>query len=254
MKHATRPLVIGNWKMHPQTDTLATKLAKELRTVLAKVQGVDVVVAPPFPYLKGVGDILGKKGVFLGAQNVHPQKLGAHTGEVSIPMLESLGVQYVILGHSERRAAGETDEEVRMKLRAVLQAGLVPVVCVGEVERDANGQYLSGIEAQIKSALKDIPAAKVKRVVIAYEPIWAIGTGNNATAADVREMALFIEKIVADLYGRLRAQKVTLLYGGSVNEKNARELFTEGKMQGFLVGGASLRADAFASIVKQTLA
>lgn len=239
--------------MNPQTDTLAVKLAKDLRPLLAKVKDADVVVAPPFVYLESVAEILDKKGVLLGAQDVHHEKFGPHTGEISIPMIKSLGATYVILGHSERRARGETDEQVHTKLLAVLQSGLVPVVCVGEKTRDANGQYLSSIEAQIRSALKDVPAAKVKQVVIAYEPIWAIGTGNNATPADVREMSLFIEKVLTDLYGRASAQKVKVLYGGSVNEKNARELFAEGMMQGFLVGGASLHADSFSSIVKQTL-
>ena len=255
MKNGTRTLVIGNWKMNPMTGALAQKLVKDLKKSLAKIMNVDVVIAPPMLYIENSAKVLGKDArIKLGVQNIHHEKLGAHTGEVSIPMVKPLGVAYVILGHSERRAAGETDEQVHTKLLAVIKNGLTPVVCVGEKERDANGQYLALIEAQIKSALKDVPKSKLGNVVIAYEPIWAIGTGVTATPADVHEMSLFIEKVLSDMYGRTAAQKVRLLYGGSVNEKNARDLFVEGTVHGFLVGGASLNAESFTSIVKQTIA
>jgi triosephosphate isomerase len=156
----------------------------------------------------------------------------------------------VIIGHSERRKAGETDGEVNTKLTAVIKAGLTGVVCVGELKRDHGAQYLGQIETQIREAVKGLSRAKLGSVVIAYEPVWAIGTGQNATPGDVHEMKLFIEKTLTDLYGRNYAQKVRILYGGSVNPKNAGEIMKDGMVDGFLVGGASLNAKDFATIVK----
>jgi len=251
MKIGTTPLVIGNWKMNPQSATLSVKLATELKKSLLKRTDVDVVVAPPALFLEGVYRARSSKKAFmLGAQNVHHEKLGAHTGETSLLMLSSFEVSYIIIGHSERRSEGETDAMVNQKLLAVIKAGLTGVVCVGEVQRDHSGHYLTFIEMQIRKALEKISKAKLAQVVIAYEPIWAIGTGDTATTEDVHEMKLFIEKVLSDLYGRPLAQKVRILYGGSVNGKNARELYTEGKINGFLVGGASLHADEFTQIVK----
>jgi triosephosphate isomerase (TIM) len=254
MKKGTRPLVVGNWKMNPQSASSAAKLAKELKAQLAKVKDADAVIAPPAVFLECVSKIRNGSRVYgIAVQNVHHEKLGAHTGEISIPMVSEYGASYVIIGHSERRAAGETDEQVHTKLISILKSGLTPVVCVGERNRDEGAHYLSYIESQVRSALAQVPKAKLGNVVIAYEPIWAIGTGNTATSGDVHEMALFIEKVLSDIYGRNYAQKVRLLYGGSVNEKNAQELFANGGVDGFLVGGASLHADEFVNIVKQTI-
>lgn len=251
MKKGIPPLVIGNWKMNPQSVTLSIKLASALKKSVQKISDVDVVVAPPHVYIDAMVKVRGSAKTFtLGAQNVHHEGLGAHTGEISIPMLKSFGVTHVILGHSERRAGGETDELVNQKLTATIKSGLVGVVCVGEIKRDHNGQYLSHVESQIRKSLATVSKSKLGQVVIAYEPIWAIGTGNTATAGDVHEMKLFIEKVLSDLYGRNLAQKVRIIYGGSVNEKNSRELFTEGMVDGFLVGGASLHADEFTQIIK----
>ena len=254
MKNGIPPLVIGNWKMNPQSVSLSTKLATDLKKNLQKIEHIDVVIAPPHVYLDAVQKVKGDVKTFsLGAQNVHSEKLGPHTGEVSLTMLQGFGVSYVILGHSERRAEGESDEVVNKKLIATIKAGLTGVVCVGEIKRDHSGQYLSHVEAQVHKALASISKTKLGQVVIAYEPIWAIGTGNTATAGDVHEMKLFIEKVLSDMYGRNLTQKVRIIYGGSVNEKNAVELFTEGMVNGFLVGGASLHADEFTRIVKAVL-
>ena len=251
MKIGIPPLVIGNWKMYPQSVTLSSKLAMKLKKLLYKITGVEVVVAPPTAYLESVGRALGSsKTVMLGAQNVYHQKLGAYTGEISVPMLESLGVTHVIVGHSERRREGETDAMVNQKLLAAVKAGLVAVVCIGEEKRDHGAHYLSHIEMQIRRALANVSKPKLEHIVIAYEPIWAIGTGNNATAGDIHEMKLFIEKVISDLYGRNLAQKVRILYGGSVTGRNARELHTEGMIDGFLVGGASLHPEEFVQIAK----
>ncbi len=251
MKTGIPPLVIGNWKMNPQSKTLSVKLAGELKKGLSKVIGVEVVVAPPFVYLDSVSTTKNSSKAFcMGAQDVHHEKLGAFTGEVSLSMLQNFGVTHVIVGHSERRKSGETDEAINQKLVTVLKAGLTVVVCIGEEKRDHGAHYLSFIEMQIRKALAKVPRAKLDKVVIAYEPIWAIGTGDTATVEDVHEMKLFIEKTLSDLYGRNFAQKVRILYGGSVNGKNAQELFTKGMVDGFLVGGASLHADEFTQIAK----
>lgn len=240
--------------MNPATVTLSTKLATDLKKQLLKIKHVDVVVAPPTLYLDTVYKVRsGSRAFALGVQNIHHEKLGAHTGEISLPMVKQYEVSHVILGHSERRKEGESDASVHQKLIATIKAGFVAVVCVGEEKRDSHGHYLSHIETQIRTALATIPKAKLVQVVIAYEPIWAIGTGNTATAADVHEMKLFIERVLTDLYGRNFAQRVRILYGGSVNPKNAQELFVGGTVDGFLVGGASLHADDFVGIVKSVL-
>ena len=184
----------------------------------------------------------------LGAQNASPYAEGAHTGEQSVGQLKNAGATFVIIGHSERRAAGETDKNVAAKLQAVLAGKLTPIVCVGEQKRDRNGDFFKLVEGQIKSFAKDLTPAQLKKVVIAYEPIWAIGTGKTATADDVKEMQLFIEKVLTKLHDRKIAQSVRLLYGGSVKPHNAAELHEVGGMNGFLVGGASLKAKDFIAI------
>jgi triosephosphate isomerase len=251
MKIGHEPLVIGNWKMHPQTDTLAKRLAQDLKKALAHKDDVTVVIAPPATFLATVGAVRnGAKSFRMGAQNVHKESLGAFTGEVSLPMLRSFGVEYVIIGHSERRAAGETDAQVNEKVMAVVKAGLTAVVCVGETKRDHGAHYLGDIERQVREAVRGLSKAKLGNLVIAYEPVWAIGTGQNATPEDVHEMKLFIEKTLTDLYGRNYAQKVCILYGGSVNAKNAGDIMKDGMVDGFLVGGASLSAKDFTAIVE----
>ena len=251
MKIGIHPLIVGNWKMNPQSASLSVKLATELKKKLHTITDVDIVIAPPIIHLEGVSRARNSNRAYaLGAQNVHFAQLGAFTGEVSLSMLKDFDVTYVILGHSERRALGETDILVNEKLLATIKAGLVGVVCIGEQKRDHSAHYLTHIESQIRKAFTKVSRAKLDQVVIAYEPLWAIGTGKNATADDIHEMKLFIEKVISDLYGRNLAQKVRILYGGSVNGKNARELFTDGMVDGFLVGGASLHTDEFIQIIK----
>ncbi len=251
MKKTTNPLVIGNWKMNPLSTLVAVRLASDIKKKIARIDSVDVVIAPPTIFLGAVANAQsGKSSFMLGAQNVHSEKLGAHTGEISLSMLENFGVTHVIIGHSERRAEGETDDTVNKKIHTVIKGGCTAVVCVGEQERDHGAHYLNLIETQIRLACAGISKAKLEQLVIAYEPIWAIGTGKTATPEDAHEMKLFIEKTLSDLYGRAYAQKVRVLYGGSVNPKNALALMVEGRVDGFLVGGASLHAGDFYEIVK----
>lgn len=253
MKKGIHPLIIANWKMNPQSRSLAKRTAMELKKKLSRVTDVDVVLAPAYPHLEVAHGVLNGNDTFtLGAQNVHFSKLGAFTGEVSIPMLEDFGVTTVIVGHSERRALGEKDALINEKLMAVVKAGLTGIFCVGEAKRDHNGHYLSHIEAQVRAGLSHITRAKLPQVVIGYEPIWAVGTGVTPTPEDIYEMKLFIEKILSDLYDRNTAQKIRIIYGGSVTDKNAKTLHQGGQMDGFLVGGASLHPDEFFGIVTAT--
>ncbi len=251
MERTIRPLVIGNWKMNPQTAVMAERIAREVKGGLTANTDADVVVAPPNLYMSVVHKVRnGSNRFILGAQDAFYEKLGAHTGNVSAFMLESFGVAFAIIGHSERRALGETDDVVNKKVHAVLKAGMTVVVCVGEAERDVNAQYLEEIEQQIRKACAGVTRARLRNVVIAYEPVWAIGSGKTPTPEDVHEMRLFIQKIFADLYGRSAVGQVRILYGGSVSPKNAGELFTEGGVHGFLVGGASIRPADFIGIIK----
>ncbi len=251
MKKPT-PLVIGNWKLNPGTATEAKDLAKGVVSLTKKVVSAEIVIAPPFLFVPDVAKVVGKTIVKLGAQDAHYEERGACTGEVSPVLLASYGVSYIIVGHSERRAMGETDVQVNKKIHTILKRRLTPVVCVGERERDKNGNFFNVIEEQVRALAEGLTAAQIQKVVIAYEPIWAIGTGATATPEDVKEMQLFIMSALTKLYERKVAAKVALLYGGSVKASNAKDLHAAGGMNGFLVGGASLDAKEFAAIIAAT--
>lgn len=244
------PLVIGNWKMNPATIAKARKLFLDTRTKLgSRKRTVTPVVAPPFPFISELERLAPSRRIELAAQDVFFESIGAHTGEVSVPMLKSVGVSMVIVGHSERRARGESDDEIYCDVQAVLGSSVTAVICVGEQARDAQGNYFGVVEAQVRAALRDVEAKQLKRVVVAYEPVWAIGTGKTATAADAYEMKLFIHKLLTDRFDRSAAQKVRILYGGSVKKHNAKELLEVGQVDGFLIGGASLKAGEFTHII-----
>jgi triosephosphate isomerase len=244
------PLVIGNWKLHPASVKAATNLAADTIKACRGVTDVAVGVAPTFVHVHDVSKRIRKSKVAVAAQSVSVHAAGAHTGEVSIEQLKDLGVTYVIIGHSERRAAGETDAEVQQKIAITLKVGLTPVVCIGEQTRDESGNFYSFVTQQIKSLTSGLTAAQLKKVVIAYEPIWAIGTGETATVEDVKEMQMYIYKVLTKRYDKRTAGSVRLLYGGSVKPHNAAALQAGGGMDGFLVGGASLKGSDFGSIVK----
>lgn len=245
------PLVVGNWKMNPDTVGQAKQLFLAVRKhVSRKELHTYVAVAPPTPYLSELERLSPSQRVKLVAQDMFYEKSGAYTGEVSLSMLRSVGATGVIIGHSERRELGDGHEEIRQNVESALKAGLTVILCVGEKKRDTHGNYFSLIEEQLTSALKNVPKAKLPQLVIAYEPIWAIGTGDTATPGDVQEMKLFITKVLVDRFGRTAAGKIRIMYGGSVNPKNAEELISVGGIDGFLVGGASLRADDFVAIIK----
>ena len=243
------PLIVGNWKMH-KTVGQALELVDRLLP-LVSARGVEVVLAPPFTALQAVGRAVDGTGIGLASQNMHWDSEGAYTGEVSAPMLREIGCRYVILGHSERRQLfGETDESISRKTVRAVETGLVPILCVGEslAERDA-GQAFSVVDRQLSRALEPLVKEAVEDLVVAYEPVWAIGTGRTATAAQAQEVHAFLRKRLASLAGDRRAERTRVLYGGSVKPSNIAELMGEPDVDGALVGGASLEAETFASII-----
>ncbi|MCU0678683.1 MAG: triose-phosphate isomerase [Candidatus Pacebacteria bacterium] len=246
------PLIIGNWKMNPLTEAEAVNLAKAVSTSLKKILDATVVIAPPTLFLGAVSKAVKGGSVELGVQHVHPGPVGAFTGEMSPAQFAPFGVTFGIVGHSERRARGETNDQINASVLMLLKSKMHPVICVGERERDAQANFYSEVETQLVTAFASIPTVRYKDVVVAYEPIWAIGTGATATAADVLEMKLFIQKVLTKVAGRTAAGAVTILYGGSVNGDSAPLLFKDSGVSGFLVGGASLKPEEFAKIVNAT--
>jgi triosephosphate isomerase (TIM) len=246
-----RPFIAGNWKMQ-KTVPEALALVRDLRGMVSMVRDVEIAVAPPFTALQAVGKALDGSNIALAAQNTHWEKAGAFTGEVAPPMLKDVGCTYVIVGHSERRQYfGETDETVNKRARAVLQAGMSPIVCVGETlaEREAE-RTLAVVDSQLRGGLVGFGPADAERTVLAYEPVWAIGTGRTATSAQAQEVHAAIRKILGDLFGASVASAVRIQYGGSVKPENAAELMACPDVDGALVGGASLTAESFAKIVR----
>ncbi len=243
-------LIAGNWKMNLDRAA-AVALAKAVVEQAASVSGVELAVCPPFVYLDCVGKVVAGSAVALGAQNMYHQPNGAYTGEVSASMLCDLGCKYVILGHSERRhILGETDQQINKKVHAALAAGLSPIVCVGETleEREA-GRTLAVIREQFEGSLAGLSAEQMQKVVIAYEPVWAIGTGKVATPQQAQEVHGELRKLLAERYNHQLAEAVRIQYGGSVKPENAAELLQQPDIDGALVGGASLKADQFMGIV-----
>jgi triosephosphate isomerase (TIM) len=248
---ARKKVMAGNWKMF-KTAAEASTMLRELRPKVSMVHDVEIVVCPPFTALASASQALAGSNVELGAQNVHWEAQGAFTGEVSAGMLEEAGCTWVVIGHSERRQIfGETDERVHKKTVAALAAGLSPIVCVGETlsQREAN-ETLDVVGRQIEGALRGLTSAQFAGVVVAYEPVWAIGTGKNATPAQAQEVHAAIRAQVGKLHGVDGAAALRILYGGSVKPENVKELMAQPDLDGALVGGASLTAESFASIVR----
>ncbi len=245
------PFIAGNWKMY-KTSSEAVETAETLVSLVADATDVDIMIAPVFTALDSVAKVVKNSRVGLGAQNLYWAKEGAFTGEISAAMLVSAGCQYVIIGHSERRQFfGETDETVNKKIRAAIDAQLIPVFCVGETEseRDAN-QTFSVLDKQIKKGLRGYLSDELSRLVIAYEPVWAIGTGKTATKEQAQEAHQHIRTLVGADFGGALSDTVRILYGGSVKPDNVTELMQMPDIDGALVGGASLDANSFSRIVK----
>ncbi len=249
------PFVGGNWKMNTELAT-AAELAEAVSTGVSAggerpiVERVDVAVFPPFPYLQAVGHALGHRSVMLGAQDVSAEDGGAFTGQVSANMLTDLGVQVALVGHSERRhGLGENDELLARKTRIALDYGLIVTLCVGETlaERKSN-EHFGVIERQLREGLADVEADDLRQVVIAYEPVWAIGTGNTATPQDAQAAHAHVRRVLSAMFGEVEAEALRIIYGGSMNAANAAELMRQPDIDGGLIGGASLKPADFTAI------
>ena len=247
----SKKIIIGNWKLNPTTGREAKELLAKVRRQAVKTKNVVTVVCPPTIWIGAVAPFKSTKNFVLGGQDCFSEVEGAFTGQTSSAMLRDSGVQYVILGHSERRAAGDGDELINQKIRTALKSGLTVVLCVGETVRDDHGVYLETIKEQLLVGLAKLPKPAFGRIVIAYEPVWAIG--DKATGADTPEafvaQKIYIRKILSHLAGSKEAMKVPVIYGGSVGAKNANDFLTTGQADGLLVGRSSLRADLFNEII-----
>lgn len=246
------PIIAGNWKMHgKRVDAIVLLSALKERLPKEKLSDREVVVAPPFTVLETAAHLLLASPIRLAAQNLHWEPQGAFTGEVSGPMLKEVGCSYVIIGHSERRQYfGETDDQVAKKVEAAGQQSLTPIICVGEtLEERENGSTSTVIARQVRGALQHQNKAAISAFVIAYEPVWAIGTGRTASPAQAQEVHAAIRQLVQELTDKSTADAVRILYGGSVKPDNVDDLMAQADIDGALVGGASLQADSFARIV-----
>ena len=250
MEHR-RPLIAGNWKMYKTPDE-AAKTARQLVERVADVSDVDIMIAPTFTALAAVLKVIQDSPVGMSGQNLFWENEGAYTGEISAAMLKAAGCQYCIIGHSERRQYfGETDETVNKKIQAAIQAGLEPVFCVGETEKEREAeQTLAVLDKQVKNGLEGLVLDQLGMLIIAYEPVWAIGTGKTATDDQAQEAHRFIRSLVEKNFGKSLSDSVRILYGGSVKPDNIADLMSMPDIDGALVGGASLDAESFSKIVK----
>jgi triosephosphate isomerase len=254
MNKARKLIIAGNWKMN-KTVAEAQDLARDLKLELTGVKEVDLVVCPPFTALSEVSKSLLDSNIRLGAQNMCEHNVGAYTGEIAAVMLKEFSVRYVILGHSERRQFfGDTDALVSRKALAAHAASLKPIVCVGEMLSDREaGRTEQVLETQVRGSLAGLSKDQMVETVIAYEPVWAIGTGKTATSAQAQDAHAFIRSLIVKLFEETVARRVRIQYGGSVKPSNARELMSQPDVDGALVGGASLEARTFADIVKNSI-
>lgn len=244
-------IIAGNWKMN-KTPSQAVAFIQELKPLVANVTHCEVVVCPPSICLPAVAEACKGSNIGVGAQNVHWEANGAFTGEIAADMLLDIGVKYVIIGHSERRQYfGETDETVNKRTKAALAAGLIPLTCIGEVLEEREGNQTEAVlERQIRLGFAGISADDMKKVVVAYEPVWAIGTGKTATPEMAEETHKFIRKVLSDLFGAAAADVVRIQYGGSMKAENAKELVAQPDIDGGLIGGASLKAISFKDLIE----
>ncbi len=245
-----KKLVVGNWKMNPATLEEAKKLAARFKSYSPKLLHTEAVICPPFPFISACSPKKSIKNFHMGAQSVSPNDIGARTGEVAVEMLKDLGIEYIVVGHSEERMRGDTDAIVAARLKKVLDNGLTAIVCVGEKNRDGEGKYLEDLKNQIRNSLADIPKKFAKDIIIAYEPVWAIGAKEAMKPEDTYETSIFVKKVFADAFTPDAGIKTMVLYGGSVNAKNAPDIISVGKVDGFLVGRESVSSVGFVELLK----
>lgn len=247
-----RKVIAGNWKMNNNLSESQNLISKLISGFGSEKINCDVIICPPFTSLNEAGSLVKNTAIKLGAQNMYFEENGAFTGEISASMLKSVGCEYVILGHSERRTIfGENDQLINKKIKKALTSELKPIFCVGETLQEREGNVTKDvIKRQVTEGLKDITANDMDRIIIAYEPVWAIGTGKTATPEQAQEVHAFIRDLIANLYSKSVADALIIQYGGSVKPENAKELLSQKDIDGSLVGGACLKADSFISIIK----
>ena len=246
-----KKIIVGNWKTNPSSVDEAKKLIKIIRRTSLGLNNTEVVICPPFPFIYPCVSSKSETSFHIGAQSASIDMEGSHTGEVSAKMLRSIGVEYVIVGHSEQRARGDTDEIVNKKVLNVIENGMKAIVCFGEKNRDTeNGSHFDYIKEQIKNTFANIPKDFAKNIILAYEPIWAIGAKEAMVPEQVCEMAIFVKKVFADIFDPKQALKTVVLYGGSVNSINAENIVKIGQVDGLLVGRESLNTKGFADLLK----
>ncbi len=250
-----KPIVVGNWKMDPASFTEAKEILFSLKKKTPKSLSASVVLCPPSVYLPKLSAYTHPDFLSFGAQDCFWQTEGSYTGELSIQMLKDSGAEWVILGHSERRSLGETSDIVNMKLKTVLESGLIAILCVGEKERDDEGEYLSFLQEQLASSIKDLDPNLLGRMVIAYEPVWAIGRDDNLAmeGSNIHEMTIFIRRTLSNIFGRELSDQVPVIYGGSATPENIEDIITNGNVDGVLVGRASRSAEDFSVIIKSVV-
>jgi triosephosphate isomerase len=244
-----KSIVVANWKMNPQTMREAKRLFEATRKAAESAKSVSVIVVPPSIFLRELGAGYKGKKLSFAAQNAHFQKEGAYTGEISMIEVKDAKASGVIIGHAERRAMGETNEETRAKVNAALATKLMPIFCIGEHKRSGSGEHFLFVKEQLRTGLSDVVPGNLSKIVIAYEPVWAIGASEPMSSRQMHEMAIFIRKSLVGSHGE-RAMKIKILYGGSIDETNAREMVVEGEVQGLLVGRASTDAQRFSTLIR----
>ena len=252
ISNGMKKLIIANWKMSPTSAHNAKDIFRRVRKTSRELQNVETVICPPFVFLSDLGKMVESAKCVIGAQDIFWEDQGSYTGEISAPQLDRLGARYVILGHSERRALGETDVIVNKKVKTCLHSGFRAVLCIGEEERDPNGAYLRFIKEQLTASLAKIVIKNPKSLVIAYEPVWAISSHHKGadTPESALEMSIYIRKVLSGILGKRIALEVLVLYGGSVDDTNAEGFLKAGGVQGFLVGRASLDPRIFSEILR----
>ena len=247
-----KKLIVGNWKMNPISVDEAKRIASKTRRIALGLENTNVVICPPSVFIPFCTPRKKVNNFQIGAQDVFFEEEGAHTGEISASMLKNIGVSYVIAGHSEERARGDTDTIVSKRINAILDVGLIPIVCVGEKTRDnENGSHFDFLKEQIKNTFADIPKKYASEIVLAYEPVWAIGAKEAMVPEQIFEMTLFVKKVFADLFGNDLALKTKVLYGGSVTFRNAGDIMKIGQVDGLLVGRESVNISGFVELLKE---
>ncbi len=243
-----KAIVVANWKMHPATAREAKALFESTRKTIEKARSISLIVAPPSLYIKELAQGYKGKRITFGLQNAFPEATGAYTGEISMAQAKDAKASSVIIGHAERRAMGETSDDVRRKVQAAIAQKIMPILCIGETTRDSSGTHFNFVKEQLKIALMDVPSQKISQIVIAYEPVWAIGATKSMDPRDMHEMAIFIRKSIVETHGK-DGMNMRMLYGGSVDETNASAMLSGGDVSGFLVGRASVEPEKFSALI-----